>query len=238
MRVSSAALAQAIKIETDCDAIFNLGTRDMNKLAIQSHLLGAQLMGLENVLVLQGDPFTAKQLQHVKEVADFSPTGLIAAIRDMNFGLDYKGLKLKSATDFCIGATIDLSRGIDHEALLTVRKHQAGADYFVSQPIFRPDVAATFLEAGQQRMGSAFTAPVYWGLQVFTPGGVMFSSVPDSVRSQVESGHDCTKISLEIYKRLRAAGIKRFYLIPPILKGGRRDYPAAQAVLKAVRGLG
>ena len=40
--------------------MFNLSPRDMNKLALQSRLLGAQAMGLENVLVLQGDPVTER----------------------------------------------------------------------------------------------------------------------------------------------------------------------------------
>ena len=44
------------------DATFTLATRDMNRLALQSQLLGAQMLGLENVIVVQGDPFSPSRL--------------------------------------------------------------------------------------------------------------------------------------------------------------------------------
>jgi homocysteine S-methyltransferase len=235
VRVSSIALAQAIRHNSNCDAIFNLGTRDMNKLAIQSQLLGAQLMGLANVLVLQGDPFTEKQRAKVKEVADFTPSGLIASIQNMNKGLDYKGLKLQSRTDFCVGATVDLSRGMKAEASLTAKKIRAGADYLLTQPIFNAESAFEFVGQCEAELETGIEAPIFWGLQVFAEGGLIFSSVPDAVRERVEAGEDGIKIAVDIYEQLRSAGINRFYLIPPILKGGHRDYQAAQNAIAAIR---
>ena len=130
VRVDSAAMAVAVKQTTGRDVVFNLATRDMNKLAIQSHLLGAQLLGLENLVVLAGDSFNERDKSLATEVSDFRPTELIGAIAAMNEGNDYKGSKLRAATDFCIGASIDLVRGVDREARLAHQKAEAGAHFF------------------------------------------------------------------------------------------------------------
>ena len=111
VRVNSAMFAAAMKQQSGKEVVFTLATRDMNKLALESHLLGARLLGLENVLVVGGDPFTERELALVKEVNDFRPTGLISAIAEMNQGLDYRHTRLSAGTDFCIGASVDLSRG-------------------------------------------------------------------------------------------------------------------------------
>jgi len=233
VRVNSAALAFMIKRETGRDAIFNLSPRDMNKLALQSLLLGAQLLGLENVLVLQGDPFTQKQLADVKDVSDFTSTGMMQAIARMNEGLDYKGLKLDYPTGFCTGATMDLGRGIEHEAVLAHKKVEAGAQFFLTQPVFSADTVHQFLETYKATTGQPLSQPIFWGVQIFVQGGVIFSSVPERIRADLEKGRDGVEIALETLAAFREAGINRVYLIPPILKGGARDYEAAQSVLSA-----
>ena len=97
VRADSAMLAYSIKQHLQKDVIFNLSTRDMNKLALQSHLLGAQMLGLENVVVVKGDDFTERDLSRVKDVSDFKPTELIEAIAAMNEGKDFKGFNVKNA---------------------------------------------------------------------------------------------------------------------------------------------
>ena len=66
VRVDSAMLASAIKTHTGKETVFNLATRDMNRLALQTHLLGAQMLGLENVVVVKGDNFSGRDLERVK----------------------------------------------------------------------------------------------------------------------------------------------------------------------------
>ena len=111
-RVNSAFAAAWIRQNAGKEVIFSLSTRDMNRVAAQGLLLGANMMGLENVVVLKGDSFTENELAITKSVDDYMPTGLIRAIADMNRGIDYKGLKLQNPTSFCIGATIDLETGV------------------------------------------------------------------------------------------------------------------------------
>ena len=71
VRVNSAALAYTIKEGTGTDVIFNLSPRDMNKLALQSLLLGADMLGLDNVLVIQGDSLSDKDLSRMSRLYPF-----------------------------------------------------------------------------------------------------------------------------------------------------------------------
>ena len=54
VRADSAMLAAVIKNYCGNEVIFTISPRDMNKLAIQSSILGAQLLGLDNVVVVGG----------------------------------------------------------------------------------------------------------------------------------------------------------------------------------------
>ncbi len=236
VRASSAMLAAAIRRETGQEVVFTLATRDMNKLAIQSLLLGAQLLGLENLAVVQGDPFTPRDLEQVKPVGDFTPTGLLAAIAAMNRGEDYRGNKLASPTDFCMGAALDLGRGLEQEARLAHRKARAGAQFFLAQPIFNPADAARFQEAYATVAGGPLTLPVFYGLQILEPEGVIFSSVLEAVRRELAAGRSGVELALELYRGFQAAGLHNVYLVPPIRRGGARNYAAAGEFLARAGG--
>ena len=234
VRANSAMLAAAIRRETGKDTIFTLATRDMNRLAIQSLLLGAQMLGLENVAVVQGDPFSERDLSLTQPVNDYRPTELIAGIRRMNEGADFRGSSLRDPTAFCIGATFDLGRGIDAEASLAARKVAAGADFLISQPIFDPADARSFRDSYERQSGAPLSVPVFYGLQILEPGGVLFSSVPDGVRRELDEGRSGVEIAVELYRQFWDTGLRDVYLMPPIRRGGARDYGAAREFLGQV----
>ena len=56
-----------------------------------------------------------------------------------------------------------------------------------------------------------------------------------SVRAESDSGRDGVEMAIEQIQRLQEAGIRTIYLVAPILRGGARDYAAAQRVITAVR---
>ena len=227
VRANSAMLAAAIRREMGKETVFTIATRDMNRLAIQSLLLGAQMLGLENVVVVQGDQFNNRD-RALLAVNGYRPTELIAAIRAMNEGVDFRESSLREPTAFCIGATLDLGRGIEAEAELAVRKVEAGADFLISQPIFDPDDAHRFRDSYERQGGSPLAVPVFFGLQILEQGGVLFSSVPDSVRAELDAGRSSVDIAVGLYGRFREAGLNDVYLMPPIRRGGARDYGAAR----------
>lgn len=235
VRVDSTVIAYTLKQQAGKEVIFNLACRDGNRLALQNHLLGAQVLGLENVVVVKGDDFTPVEREAVKDVSDFKPTELIQSIKALNKGVDYKGLKLRVPTEFCVGATIDLGRDIEAEARLAHRKAQAGADFFLIQTFFDMGRATRFLEAYQALTGEDFLKPLFYGVQILDRDGLVFGDVPERTRQELEQGRPGADIALEVIRDRLDNGITAFYLVPPILRGGRRDYEAAQRVLEAVR---
>ena len=236
VRVNSIIAAYTIKRMLNKDVIFNLATRDMNKLALQSQLLGAQMLGLENVIVVQGDEFTERDLSLAKDVHDYTPTTLMQGIGIMNEGLDYKGLKFRSPTSFCIGATVDLAKEMEREARLTRQKVRAGAQFFITQPIFQGKEGKEFQETYRAVAGEELSSPVFYGLQILDKDGIVFGDVPESITQELNKGRAGTDIALEMLSDFVAAGIRNVYLIPPILKGGVRNYEAAQQVVESFKG--
>ena len=204
----------------------------MNRLALESLLLGAQALGLENVIVVAGDPFGPRDT--ATTVADYRPTELIAAIANLNSGTDHRGSSLRSPTDFCIGATVDLGRGIEQEASLAVRKVAAGADFLITQPVFDPADVVHFTEAYARTHGNALSLPVFYGVGIMEPDGVSFANVPQWVTDDVAAGRSGVDIALQVWERLQAAGVADCYLVPPIRRSGARNYAAAEEFLARV----
>ena len=236
VRVDSTVMAHLIGRDGEQGVVFNLACRDMNRLAIQSHLLGAQLLGLENVLVLQGDEFTERDLESVKSVADYRPVELIGDIELLNGGVDFRGLKLRQPTDFCVGAVVDLGRAdMEREVELARQKVSAGADYLITQAFYQVDLAARFQDMYAKLAGRELPVPVFYGLQVLEAEGLIFGEVPEEVRRELERGRPGVDIALEQLRAYVDSGITGVYLVPPILRGGRRDYQAAGRVLEAFR---
>ncbi len=234
VRLDSAVAAHALRKRTGKEVVFNLATRDMNKLALQSHLLGAHLLGLENVVVVQGDPFTQRELEKVQAVEDFRATELMSSIRSLNEGVDYRGLRLRQPTAFCVGASLDLGRGVTEEALLTRRKVEAGAQFFLTQPIYEVEQALRFEDAYAKVSPEDPDPPVFYGLQVLVKEGVIFGNVPAATVQELDRGRPGVEIAVGLLRRFLERGLRHVYLVPPILKGGARDYAVVGALLRGL----
>jgi len=234
-RADSAMTANAIRQQTGREVLFTLAVRDMNPLALQSHVLGAATIGLENVLILGGDPFTASHRRKTGAAGSMRPTELMRIVREMNKGLDRRGRPLEGPTDLCVGGAINLSAHIESEARLTHSKIEAGAQFFVTQPVFDPQRVEAFHTAYEDSAGGPLAAPVFYGLQILRPDSVSFSPVPPHFQRQLESGRPGEDIAIEVWQGLAAEGIDALYLVPPIGPRGARDYAAAARVLRRIR---
>lgn len=235
VRVNSAITAHWIKKNTGQDVIFNLATRDMNKVAIQSLLLGAQLLGLENLVVVKGDKFSKTKPSASTEVNDFTPTKLIESICKMNQGVDFRGYELRSSTNFCVGASIDLHRNIHEEKILTHNKVKAGAQYLLSQATFTPQRTQDFIQGYTEQYGANSLPLVFHGIQVMNKDSIFYGKIPKWVTEDLSKGRSGDDIALQVMHEFSEANLKSFYIIPSISKGGRRDYSTAQNILEIYR---
>ena len=207
----------------------------MNKNAIQSLLLGAQLRELDNEFIEKRDKFSIQDLVLQNAVDDFKPTELVASIRSMNERRDFLGKELYYPTTFCIGAALDISRSWKNEAWLTKLKIEQGCDFLISQPVFEPELPDRFLEFYRGEIGENLNVPILWGIQMVDKNTVSFATVPEWVHRKLEDGYLPYEIAINLIGRYLEKGLDTFYLIPTIFKGGRRDYLSAQAVIEEIK---
>ena len=236
VRVNAAVVAAHIQDRLGKPAIFTHATRDMNRIAAQSLLLGAHWMGVRNVVILRGDPIMERDRSTVRAVNDYATTGLLADIGRMNAGLDFRGEPLAAPTAFCAGAVCDLSLGADAEIALARRKIAAGAEFVIFQANFD---AAAFDDA-RRRIMDAFPerdVALFAGVQIPELGGIDFGNVPAWVYRQLDEGKLSLDIAKEMAADLWARGVREFIVVPTAERGGRRDYRTAAELAGYIRGL-
>lgn len=135
LHLSSLAASRAVR-ESGVEPIFQQTCRDRNRLALQSDLLAAWTLGLENVLMVTGDDPRGGDHPQAKGVFDLDSTQLIRIATEMNEGRDMLGRPLDGGTGFFIGAAAfpeaepwDIQRG------RALRKVEAGARFFQTQAV-------------------------------------------------------------------------------------------------------
>lgn len=135
LHLSSLAASRAV-LEAGYEPIFQQTCRDRNRLALQSDLLAAATLGLENVLVVTGDDPRGGDHPQAKGVFDLDSTQLIEIATGMNKGHDMLGRELAGGTAFYIGAAaFPEAEPFDIQSARALRKIEAGARFFQTQAI-------------------------------------------------------------------------------------------------------
>jgi len=159
MRMSSLA-ASYLVLREGVEPIYQLTCRDRNRLAIQSDLIGASVIGIKNVLALTGDHPSAGDFPEAKPVFDLDSTTLLHTISKLNSGFDLNNNPLKGATDLFAGAALTpQAEPIEPMLLAMERKIKAGAEFFQTQPVFDTDAFASFISKTNR-----FKTPVIAGI--------------------------------------------------------------------------
>ena len=147
MRMSSLAAA-ALLVREGYEPVMQLTCRDRNRMALQSELLGAAAFGVKNVLALTGDDIGCGDHRHARAVFDVDSVMLLDAVKRLNSGSDMNGTPLDGPTSFFCGAAA-APEAEPFAATLPklARKAAAGAAFFQTQAVFRPEKLAVFCEA-------------------------------------------------------------------------------------------
>ena len=136
MRANSLSLC-SIFIQRGIEPVLHLTTRERNRLALQSELLGANIMGIKNVMVMTGDHQSMGDHKEAKPVYDLDSVHLLRLITEMMGGKDYNGNDLDGAPKFFPGAVVNPgARLIEMQILKMRKKALAGARYFITQAIY------------------------------------------------------------------------------------------------------
>lgn len=139
----SSLAASKVALDMGVEPIFQQTCRDRNRLALQSDLLAAWTLGLENVLAVTGDDTRGGDHPGALSVYDIDSTQLIAAADGLNRGVAMNGMELKGSTGFYIGAAVfPEAEPWDVQSMRARQKIEAGARFFQSQAVMDIDVFA------------------------------------------------------------------------------------------------
>jgi methylenetetrahydrofolate reductase (NADH) len=145
MRLSSVGGATLL-VREGLEPILQLTCRDRNRMALQSDLLTASVLGVRNVLAMTGDPVDAGDHPMAKAVFDISSAALLELIGQLNSGNDGAGHPLQGKTDFFCGATVNpCVEPLEPELKRFEEKVAAGARFFQTQAIYDLEAFARFI---------------------------------------------------------------------------------------------
>ena len=130
------------------DPVMQMTCRDRNRIAMQSDLMGASMLGIRNILCLTGDYPTVGDHKEAKPVYDLDSVEVMQLVQGLNNGRDLVGNKLDGATQFTIGAAVTPEADPLGPMLAKFEvKVKAGAQFFQTQAIYHPEQFASFMKA-------------------------------------------------------------------------------------------
>ena len=149
--------------------ILQLTCRDRNRIALQSELLGAAALGIENILCLTGDHTKMGDHPGAKPVFDLDSVSLLHTVSQLEKGVDLGGQPLVGpAPKFAKGAVVSpCSDSVDAQLAKMERKVMAGAEYFQTQAVFDSEKFISFMEKAKE-----FGKPVQLGVIIPKSAGM------------------------------------------------------------------
>lgn len=151
VRLSSWAVCKFL-LDLGIEPVFEMTTRDRNRIALQGDLLGASVMGIQNVLCLTGDHPSKGDHPQSKKVFDLDSIQLITVakrIRDENRLSN--GKRISGDPKFFIGGAANPFVGsLDLHIARLKRKVAAGVDFIQTQPVLNMKRFRLWLDSATQ----------------------------------------------------------------------------------------
>ena len=204
MRLGSLATCHILK-ENGLEPVLQMTCRDRNRLALQSDLLNAAVMGIENVLAITGDLPSLGDHPQALPVYDVDSVQLLWIIGRLNEGYDMADNELQGKTSFFPGAVVN--PGADTEASLELqlfkleKKINAGARFIQTQAVYDVDSFARFMKRVE-----GFNIPVLAGVIPLKSAGmarfmnknVAGVNVPEALIDKMADAEDKTQTGIGI----------------------------------------
>ncbi|GAB4229997.1 MAG: methylenetetrahydrofolate reductase [Elainellaceae cyanobacterium] len=233
LRMSSLA-ASVVLLQHGIEPICQIACRDRNAIGLQADLMGAQALGIRNILALTGDPVKAGDHPEAKSVFELESVRLLKLIDKLNQGTDFNDKPLTDgATTLFMGAAVDpqcpswsgLQRRFE-------RKLSAGAQFFQSQLISDFDRLEKFMD----RIAIGCNKPVLAGIFLlksaknarFINRNVPGVQIPDWIVDRLEQAADPldegitiaaeqVQMARQLCQGVHIMAVRREDLIPVIL---------------------
>jgi len=137
VRMSSFSSCLILK-EMGFDPVMQMVCRDRNRIAIQSDILGAAALGINNILCLSGDHQKFGDHPGAKNVFDIDSMQLIQCMRRMiDEGKFLSGEEIKGKPNMFVGCAANpFADPFEIRAMRLAKKVKAGAEFVQTQCIF------------------------------------------------------------------------------------------------------
>jgi len=205
MRLGSLAVCHLLK-EKGLEPVFQITCRDRNRIALQSDLLNAHVLGIENVLCLTGDYVSLGDHPGAKPVFDLDAVSLLRAASDLQQGHDLAGQELKGNPSLCLGAVVTPGANpMGPQIMKMEKKVKAGAQFFQTQAVYEPSKFEEFMNQVKY-----LNVPVMLGIVLLKSAGMarfMNSNVagvhvPEPLIEEMDEAPRKAPKSIEIAARL------------------------------------
>ena len=234
MRMCSMAMSKLL-LENGIEPIMQISCRDRNKIALQSDILGANALGIQNILCITGDSVKAGDQQNAKAVHEFESVRLLKQIQDFNQGIDPTfGQLSDSKTNIFSGAAADPScRNQRSLKSRTRKKKEAGANFIQTQMVMDRKYLIEFCE----EISNPLEIPVIAGVfllksyknALFINKYVPGANIPENILKRLRDAKDPLKEGilsaaeqaqdyLNIADGIHLMAVKAEHLIPEVLE--------------------
>jgi len=160
-------LATSIKLQqAGIEPVFQIVTRDRNRIALQSDILGAASFGIKNILCLSGYHQSLTEIPQSANVYDIDSIQLIDIVTKMNTeGVLLNGKKISGNFSMLIGAVANpYLRPLELNIMRLAKKIRAGAKFIQTQGVFNTTDFHEWLDLAYQdglTEKAAFIAGIY-----------------------------------------------------------------------------
>ncbi|MCK6528247.1 bifunctional homocysteine S-methyltransferase/methylenetetrahydrofolate reductase [Myxococcota bacterium] len=227
-RMNPMALALMVREQVGMEALVHYCCRDRNILGMQMDLIGANALGMVNLMCITGDPPKMGTYPDATAVFDVDAIGLIRFARNLNHGLDFGGDPLGQGTRLVIGCGCNPGAvNLDVEVERYRLKLEAGAEFVFSQPVYDPELLQRFLE----RVRGFRRVPVFVGISPlaslrnaeFLHNEVPGMQIPEPVMERLRRApsreaqrEEGVRIAAETLREARRLeGVRGVYVFPP-----------------------
>ena len=220
MRMCPLAFSHLLK-EMGHNPIMQVCTRDRNRLALQSDILGAGALGIENICIMTGDHPKLGDHPDAKPVFDIDSIQLIKVVRELENGISMAGKKLDGSPRFFVGGVMNpFFEPFELELIKLNKKMGAGAEFFQTQPFFDKESLERFV--GQIKgIDTKFLVGISPLKSVkmvnFMNEKVLTRKIPENISKRIESAKDQTeegvRIAAEFIKNIKDI-VKGIHIMP------------------------
>jgi methionine synthase I (cobalamin-dependent)/5,10-methylenetetrahydrofolate reductase len=145
-RMANVAVCARLVLETAVEPILHVCSRDRSFLGLIAHLLGAQGLGLRNLVIITGDPPKMGDYPFSTPVYDVDSVGLLRIASGLNAGIDPAGKEIEPTSFLLATGAEPGAHDRDRELRRLEDKKLAGAELVMTQPVYDPRTLERFLD--------------------------------------------------------------------------------------------